>query len=231
LNPPAQIPLDLPHRAAMGVADFLVAPCNRDAVAWLDRWPAWPATALVIHGDEGCGKSHLIHVWQSQCGAIGIDRGALTTDNLPLLLGNAMVCFMEDADRGFEEEALLHLYNLMAERGGHLLFTARAPAAHWGIALPDLSSRLATAMSVAVGAPDDELIAGVLIKHFLDRQIRVDPAVVTYLLGRMERSFAAARRVVAALDSAALAEKKGVTVPLARDVLRRLDFDKERSED
>lgn len=215
----------------MGVADFLVAPCNRDAVAWLDRWPTWPATALVIHGDEGCGKSHLIHVWQSQSGAIGIDRGALTTDNLPLLLGNAMACFMEDADRGFEEEALLHLYNLMAERGGHLLFTARAPAAHWGIALPDLSSRLATAMSVAVGAPDDELIAGVLIKHFLDRQIRVDPAVVTYLLGRMERSFAAVRRVVAALDSAALAEKKGVTVPLARDVLRRLDFDRERSED
>jgi hypothetical protein len=49
--------------------------------------------------------------------------------------------------------------------------------------------------------------------------------VVTYLLGRMERSFAAARRVVAALDAAGLAEKRGNTVPLARDVLRRLYFD------
>ncbi|MBE9557077.1 MAG: DNA replication protein [Proteobacteria bacterium] len=231
MNPPAQIPLDLPHRAAMGAADFLVAPCNRDAVSWLDRWPGWPAPALIIHGDEGCGKSHLTNVWQSQGGAIAIDRKVLTTDNLPLLLGGAMTCFMEDADRGFEEEALLHLYNLMAERGGHLLLTARAPMVRWGIALPDLSSRLATAMSVAVGVPDDELIAGVLIKHFLDRQIRVDPAVVTYLLGRMERSFAAARLVVAALDSAALAEKRGITVPLAREVLRRLDFDRERSED
>jgi chromosomal replication initiation ATPase DnaA len=207
----------------MRAADFLVAPCNRDAVAWLDRWPGWPATALVVHGAEGCGKTHLTHVWQAQSGAIAIDRRALTTDDVPRLLGDAPACFIEDADGGFEEEALLHLYNMLAERGGHLLLTARAPAARWDIALPDLSSRLATAMSVEVGAPDDELIAGVLIKHFLDRQIRVDPAVVTFLLGRMERSFAAARRIVAALDEAALAEKRGITVPLARDVLRRLD--------
>ena len=91
--------------------------------------------------------------------------------------------------------------------------------------MPDLASRLAAAMSVAVGAPDDELIAGVLIKHFLDRQISVDPAVVTFLLGRMERSFAAVRRIVAALDEAGLAEKRGITVPLARAVLQRLELD------
>jgi len=225
LTAPAQIPLDLPHRPAMGAADFLVASCNRDAVAWLDRWPDWPAPALVIHGDEGCGKSHLTHVWQAQGGAIGIDRTALTTDGVPFLLGDATDCFMEDADRGFEEEALLHLYNVVAERGGHLLLTARGPVSRWGVALPDLASRLAAAMSVAVGAPDDELIAGVLIKHFLDRQISVDPAVVTFLLGRMERSFAAVRRIVAALDEAGLAEKRGITVPLARAVLQRLELD------
>ena len=231
MNPPAQIPLDLLHRAAMGAADFLVAPCNRDAVAWLDRWPGWPTPALVVHGAEGCGKTHLTHVWQAQSGAVAIDRLALTTDSVPHLLGDAVACFVEDADRGFDEEAVLHLYNLLAERGGHLLLTARGPVSHWGIALPDLSSRLTAAMSVAVGAPDDELIAGILIKHFMDRQIRVDPAVVTYLLGRMERSFATARRVVAALDKAGLAEKRGITVPLARDVLQRLDIESQGRED
>lgn len=225
MNSPTQIPLDLPHRAAMGAADFLVAACNDDAVAWLDRWPDWPGPALVVHGAEGCGKTHLTHVWQTQSGAIEIDRRGLTTDNVPRLLGDAATCFIEDADQGFDEEALLHLYNLLAERGGNILLTARGPAARWGISLPDLSSRLATAMSVAVGAPDDELIAGVLIKHFLDRQIRVDPAVLTFLLGRMERSFAAARMIVSALDKAALAEKRGITVPLAREVLQRLELD------
>ena len=225
MNPPAQIPLDLPHRAAMGAADFLVSACNRDAVALIDRWPDWPAPALVIHGEEGCGKTHLTHVWRAVSGAVAIEADRLTAENLPVLLGEAVACVVEDADRGFDEEALFHLYNMLAERGGHLLLTARTPVARWGIQLPDLRSRLSAAMSVAVGAPDDELIGGVLIKHFLDRQIRVDPAVVTFLLGRMERSFAAARRIVAALDAAGLAEKRGITVPLAREVLKRLDMD------
>lgn len=209
----------------MGAADFLVAACNRDAVALLDRWPDWPAPALVVHGEGGCGKTHLTHVWQAQSNAVAIGRAALSVDNAARLLGEARACVVEDADRGVEEEALLHLYNMLAERGGHLLLTGRAPAARWGLRLPDLSSRLSAAMSVAVGLPDDDLIGGVLIKHFLDRQIRVDPAVVTFLLGRMERSFAAARRVVAALDAAALAAKRGITVPLAREVLQRLESD------
>ena len=35
-----QLALDLPHRTAFGRDAFLVAACNADAVAWVDRWPA-----------------------------------------------------------------------------------------------------------------------------------------------------------------------------------------------
>ncbi|MCH7887842.1 MAG: hypothetical protein IIA00_01030 [Proteobacteria bacterium] len=76
---------------------------------------------------------------------------------------------------------------------------------------------------MAVGAPDDALIGAILIKLFGDRQLRVDGGVVTFLLARMERSFDAARRVVAALDAAALAARRDITVPLARDVLSQLE--------
>ena len=207
----------------MGAADFLVAPCNRDAVALLDRWPDWPGPALVVHGPEGCGKTHLTHVWRAQSGAVAIAREALTPDAVPDLLGGARAALVEDADRGVDEQALLHLHNLLADGNGHLLLTAGISAAGWGVALPDLGSRLGAAMGVAVGAPDDALIGGVLVKHFADRQLIVEPAVVTFLLARMERSFAAARALVAALDTAALAGKRKITVPLAREVLGRLE--------
>ncbi|MEE8443775.1 MAG: DNA replication protein, partial [Alphaproteobacteria bacterium] len=72
----AQLPLDLGHRPAMGAADFLVAPCNRDVVAWLDRWPDWPGPALAIHGPAGCGKTHLTHVWRAMSGAVTLERAA-----------------------------------------------------------------------------------------------------------------------------------------------------------
>jgi chromosomal replication initiation ATPase DnaA len=63
------------------------------------------------------------------------------------------------------------------------------------------------------------LIEAVMIKQFTDRQIRVAPDVVAYLVPRLERSLAAVRAVVAALDRAALAERRPITVPLARQIL------------
>ena len=227
----AQLPLDLGHRPAMGGLDFLVAPCNEQAVAWLDRWPDWPSPALVVHGPEGCGKTHLTHVWQVSSGAISLSAESLAAADPPALVGDAAACIIDNADAGIDERALLHLYNFMAERGGRLLLTGRAPPARWPLVLADLASRLRAAAAVAIGAPDDALIGGVLVKLFADRQLRVAPSVITYLLSHIERSFAAARRIVSLLDEAALAEKRRITMPLARDVLRRLEQTSQGSED
>jgi chromosomal replication initiation ATPase DnaA len=60
----------------------------------------------------------------------------------------------------------------------------------------------------------------VLVKLFTDRQLRVEPELVAYLVARLDRSFAAASAAVAALDQAALAARRAPTIPLARDVLR-----------
>ena len=70
-----------------------------------------------------------------------------------------------------------------------------------------------------IGPPDDDLLAVVIAKQFSDRQVSITPEVLAYLVGRMERSFDAARRVVEALDKASLAQGRAVTIPLARKVL------------
>ena len=206
MSGPAQLPLPLPHRPAQGREDFLVAPCNADAVAWLDRWPNWPAAGLVVYGPPGCGKSHLGSVWGAQAG----DRDLL----------------LDDADRQGDEPALLHRLNFAREQGGSVLLLARTPPARWPLALPDLRSRLLALPAVAVGPPDDALLAAVLAKLFADRQAAVGDDVISYLLARMERSFAAAGRLAEALDRAALADKRPITLPLARRVLERF-FDAE----
>jgi chromosomal replication initiation ATPase DnaA len=213
-----QLILDLGHRPALGEADFMVAPCNGQAVQWLDRWPNWPAPALTIQGPPGCGKTHLARVFAARSGAVLIAAEALTTDGVPDLLGAGRAAVVDDADSA-QPEALLHLYNLLAERGGHLLLTAAEPPARWTDTLPDLRSRLAAAPTVAVAPPDDALLAALLVKLFADRQLMVAEEVVLFLLHQMERSFEAARRLVAALDAAALREKRAITIPLARAVL------------
>ena len=49
-KPPQQLLLDLEHRPAFEAEDFLPAPCNQAASAWLARYPDWPAPAqLTCH--------------------------------------------------------------------------------------------------------------------------------------------------------------------------------------
>ena len=208
-------------RPALGREDFLVAPCNEAAVAWLDRWPDWPGPALVIHGPPGSGKSHLAEVWRRRSSAEVVDAASLA--HAAPGGGQAAAALVLDGLGGLggpiDERALLHTYNSVAERGGHLLLTALAPPARWPLALPDLVSRLRVAPSVALGLPDDALLAALMLKLFADRQIAVAPEVPAYVVPRIERTFEAAASLVERLDRAALAEGRPVTVPLVRAVL------------
>jgi chromosomal replication initiation ATPase DnaA len=213
-----QLILDLGHRPALEEADFLVAPCNQAAIQWLDRWPDWPAPALTLHGPAGCGKTHLARVFAARSEAPMIEADRLATEAVPRLLGRARACVVDDADRA-DAEPLLHLYNLIGERRGGLLLTAPEPPARWPGLLPDLRSRLVAAPAVAVEAPDDALLAALMVKLFADRQLAVSEEVVLFLLRHMERSFEAARRLVADLDAAALRDRRGIPIPLARSVL------------
>lgn len=209
---PRQLPLDLAYRPALGSADFVVADANRDAVAWIDRWPDWPAHALAIHGPKGCGKTHLAHVWRAKSGAVALSAPPAEGTTPPLRV-------VLDEPRGWPETAFLHLYNSMREAGGHLLIASEIPPARWEVALPDLASRLASIPAVALAAPDDELLISVMAKQFSDRGLEVNDDVLRYVASRIERSFAAAAEMVDKIDRAALAEQRRVTLALARACL------------
>jgi len=217
VTPTRQLALALPSRPAQGRDDFLVAESNREAVEWIDRWPDWPGHALAIYGQAGCGKSHLAQVWRTRSGAGVVSTGELTEAVASGKLSGGVV--VEHQDRRYDEEALLHVYNAVAQAGGTLLITSREPPARWPTTLPDLRSRLRATHAVGIAPPDDQLLAAVLTKLFGDRQLQVTPEVVTYVVARIERSFDAANRIVARLDQISLASKRAVTIPLASKML------------
>lgn len=214
-----QLALQLPHRPAMDAEDFLVAPNNADAVAWIDRWPDWPAPALVLYGPPGCGKTHLLQVWRARAGAPAWSAAVLERTDPLDLLGRGNACALDNVDAAVDETALLHLYNMVVERRGTLLLTGTSPPAQWKVTLPDLRSRLLAAAVTNVEPPDESLIVALLVKLFADRQIQVRQDVVDYLVVRLERSFAAVHRAVEEIDRAALAAGRPITVPLVRSVI------------
>src|SRR4029077_15448579 len=135
-----QLAIDLPHRPALGRADFLVSECNAAALHWIERWPQWHERALVLHGPAGSGKSHLAELWRERSGGVSIAGEGLGKSDPNELAGHPALA--PDDAPGAPEEALLHLYNCVVEVGASLLVVAREAPATWPIALPDLASRL-----------------------------------------------------------------------------------------
>ena len=88
--------------------------------------------------------------------------------------------------------------------------------------MPDLASRLAALPAVRLDPPDETLLVRVLVKLLADRQIAAEPALLDYVLARMERSLAAARRLVLLLDRLTLERRRPLTRALAAEALGRL---------
>jgi chromosomal replication initiation ATPase DnaA len=216
---PQQLPLDLEYRPALGMADFVIAPGNRDAVAWIDRWPDWPSHALAIHGPKGSGKTHLAHVWQARSQAVFLERPPADDDVPSAVVLDEPQGWPGGSPGGWPDAALFHLYNRLREAGGHLLIVSEIPPARWPVALPDLASRLASIPAVALSTPDDDLLVAVMAKQFTDRGLEVNEDVLRYVASRVERSFAAAADMVARIDRAALAQQRRVTLALVRDLM------------
>jgi len=222
MSVPEQLVLDLGHRTALGAEDFLVGHSNAAAVALIDAWPDWPAPAALVIGPPRSGKTHLAHVWQAQSGA-SILAAAAISDATVGLFERAGALIVEDLDAGIAcERTLFHLLNLSREHRAGLLLTSAVPPGDLSVTLPDLRSRLRAAAVVAIAAPDDGLLQAVLVKHFTDRQLIVDPNVIGWLLRNMDRTMAEAARVVDAIDRLGLASRRKVTRALAAEALARL---------
>ncbi|KAB2542075.1 chromosomal replication initiator protein DnaA [Salipiger aestuarii] len=221
---PRQLVLPLPVREALRREDYYVSRSNGLAVALLDDWAGWPNGKMILVGPRGAGKTHLAHVWAKETGAVIVPARDLPGADIPTL-ARAPVC-VEDADRiatdRLAEEALFHLHNLALAERRALLLTASSPPRQWGLALPDLRSRMEATQTATLPDPDDDLLGAVIAKTLNDRGCLPAPEVILYLVRHMPRRFAAALALVDALDAQAMGRPKGITRALARDVLTRM---------
>ena len=212
-----QLSLNLPYRTAYGREAFWVAPCNSQAVAWIDKYPNWPVPAVFIYGPAGSGKTHLVHLFTDNV----IDGRTLTSDYHPPFQKKIAV---ENVDHLASEEALLHLFNFIKELGGNLLLTAQKMPR---FSLPDLQSRMALVPKIEIEMPDEQVIQMVAKKAFEDRHILVEESVLSYLSTHLTRSFPLVQRVIGLADKKSLSAGRKITIPILKQAIDEINEEQE----
>lgn len=186
----------LPLVTARSAETVIMGPCLVPVIEALQSASTWPFRTAILVGPPRSGKS-LLARWFAESGAGEVLDSA---DSLP-------------------EDEIFHKWNRAQASGRPLLLVSDRAPGDWTITLPDLASRLGSALLIEIGAPDDELMAGLIVEHSARRGLVLGDQAIAYLLPRVERTHAEIELLIETLDRLSLERKSPVTISLVRDAL------------
>ncbi len=190
---------------------------NVEALTGLAGWLAAeaPDTCLLLWGESGAGKSHLL----AASGAIyanakddpklaGLPEAAafVAVDNVEALDGDGQI-------------ALFNRFNRLRAAGGRLLVAARVPPLQLALR-EDLRTRLGSGQIHRLRPLSDEEKRAALAAQARERGMSLAPEALDYLLARAPRDMRSLAAILAALDRYSLEQKRPLTLPLLRSVLQ-----------
>jgi DnaA family protein len=223
-----QLPLAL-RLADHARFETYVAGSNSAAVAHVRAVAADGADALWISGPAGSGKTHLLQAACRDAALAGRRAMYVPLDDQvaePALLAGlesvdlvALDCVERVAGDAAWERQLFLLFNEIGSRRGGLLFAARPAAGAAGIAMPDLASRAAGAVSYRLQPLADEDRLEALLAHAAARGLELERGAAEYLLHRVDRNLMGLSRWLDRLDQASLIEQRKLTIPFIRRLL------------
>ena len=190
-----------------GASRIVVGNANAGVVEAFAGTVSWPFRTAILFGPPRSGKS-LLARWFAESGPDGQPREAI------------------DDAAAFDETDLFHRWNRAQERGTPLLLVG-GEEGKWQVRLPDLASRLGAALRLAIGTPDDAMLAELIAAHAEQRGLVLGEGAGPYLVPRVERSHMAIERLVAAIDRLSLERKQAATLAIWRDALEEQAADGE----
>jgi hypothetical protein len=193
----SQIALPLGAGAGANPPRIVVGNANAAAIEAFAGATSWPFRTAILAGPPRSGKSLLARWFAESANGEAVD----------------------DADR-FDELELFHRWNRAQESGRPLLLIKGE--GEWSVALPDLASRLGAALQLAIGAPDDAMLADLVALHAEMRGLILDENASSYLVPRCERSHIGVEKLVGAIDRLSLERKQPAGMAIWRDALAEI---------
>lgn len=191
-----QIALPLDELRPGHAASLIITDSNAACAASLSNSAHWPSRCAILHGPSRSGKSLMARYFATQVDGVVIENA-------------------ESAG----ETVLFNAWNRSQETLRPLLLISQFAPADWQIDLPDLRSRLASALLISVPPPDDEMVAQLIQKHLADRGTSMGIEALNYVTRRIIRQYSAVENFARDANALALAENAPVNLALIKRLL------------
>jgi chromosomal replication initiation ATPase DnaA len=190
-----QIALPLDELRSGASSSLIITQSNATAFAGLSSASGWAKRCAILTGPARSGKSLMARYFSGQNGTV-----------------------IDDAEAS-PAETLFNAWNRSQERGVPLLLISRWQPSEWDIKLPDLQSRLGSALLLDIAPPDDEMIEQLIQKQLADRGAAISIDALSYVKRRIERSYGAIEKFARSANALALAENAPVNLSLVKKIL------------
>ncbi len=184
--------------------------------------PADPESLLYLYGPPGSGKTHLLRsIAGSRFPYLSL-REPLEPGRLVSLFSAAGALVVDDLDKMPDDpdlrRALWQLFNEFHTSGRIIAMAGAEPPRNLVTIDDHLISRLLWGLVAQLDTSDDSSRRMIIKKVADDHQIRIPDEVVDYILATTSREVGALITSFHQLYRFSMAEKRRITLPLAREV-------------
>ncbi|MBD99929.1 MAG: DnaA regulatory inactivator Hda [Gammaproteobacteria bacterium] len=222
----SQLPLNLNLDNQAKFENFLEFDRHSEIITELKK----ESPVIFLRGAASSGRSHLL---QAVCHeAIGKQKTSLflplsCADNYSpeFLIGVErldVVCLDDIQAIGTNvewEEAIFRLYNSVLDTKCKLIISSDKAPHQLSITLADLRSRLCSFPVFMLDSPNEKEKLEILKFRAQLRGLKLADEPIKFILNRVNRSLKEIMDLLDALDSASLAEKRHITIPLIKKVM------------
>ncbi len=166
-----QIPLPLDNDENSN--DLIITGCNQHIYDRIIAIEKSDRVQLLILGDDKSAKNLFGRYFEQCCGGI----------------------FIQDVDK-LHDNKLFFAWNKAHGEGRSLMMSAVHEPSRWGLALPDLKSRIASMELMHIGPPDDELIMELIMQKLSLANVAIASKAISYCQKRLERDYQSLDRFI-----------------------------------
>ena len=198
--------------------DFFVSKCNYFAFSLIESWPNWEKNIINIYGEKFSGKSHLSEIFKKKNKAVIIKTEDINNDFFNKIRFHENI-ILDNIEYVANEKILYSIFNFAEQYNKYLIINSIDPINSVDFSLPDLKSRLKNCIFAKIDKPDDDMIFALVLKHFSDRQIKIEKKIIEYITKRIERSYGKILDFIYKVDQFSLINKKPIDYKVIKKIL------------